>query len=269
MENFLSYVNSFDLGVSFSDGLSTTVKPLFHHISLTKEARADMQWWIDFLPSWNRRSIIPGPIFIYSTGLQLFTDASSIGFGAIYKNTWIQGQWNDTQKLMSIDFKEMFAIVAAALVWGTNWKGKSITFITDNLPIMELWRSGSTPSAPIMALVRNLCLIAARLEFSVSLKHISGANNPIAVRLFISFSDAEILTTRTICRPTSYRPPNRSMEPHESINVMLPSVNELTNAMQQIMSSTLAGSTQLNYKFQTVYQLLSFTEHVCIATTRI
>ena len=64
-------------------------------------------------------------------------------------------------------------------------------------------------------------------------------------------------------------PPNRSMEPHQSINVMLPSVNELTNAMQQIMSSTLAGSTQLNYKFQTIYQLLTFTEHVCIATTRI
>ena len=160
--------------------LSTTVKSLYHHISLTKEARADIQWWIDFLPSWNRRSIIPDPLFIYSTDLQLFTDASSIGFGAIYKNSWIQGQWNDTQKLMSIDFKEMFAIVAAALVLGTNWKGKRIIFITDNLPITEIWQSGSTPSTPIMSLVRNLFLIAAKLEFSVSLKHISGVNNPIA-----------------------------------------------------------------------------------------
>ena len=33
--------------------LSTTVPKLHHHISLNKESKNDIQWWIDFLPTWN------------------------------------------------------------------------------------------------------------------------------------------------------------------------------------------------------------------------
>ena len=75
---------------------------------------------------------MPYPLFIYSIDLQLLQDASSIGFGAIYNNSWVYGQWNDMQKAMSIDFKEIFAIVPAALV--TNCKRKRNIVITDNLP---------------------------------------------------------------------------------------------------------------------------------------
>ena len=33
--------------------LSTSVTRLHHHISLNKEARADITWWVEFLPTWN------------------------------------------------------------------------------------------------------------------------------------------------------------------------------------------------------------------------
>ena len=39
--------------------LSTTVKKNCHHINLNSSARADMQWWQEWLPSWNSTSIIP------------------------------------------------------------------------------------------------------------------------------------------------------------------------------------------------------------------
>ena len=160
--------------------LSTTVKQLHHHICLNKNSRADIQWWIDFLPSWNKKSIIPETLFVTSNDIKLFTDASSIGFGAIYGTSWIQGQWDTKHQDMSIDYKELFAIVAAVLTWGSGWQGKRVIFITDNKPITEIWHSGTTSSIHLMSLVRKLFLIAARLEFSVSFKHIYGVNNPVA-----------------------------------------------------------------------------------------
>ena len=38
--------------------LSTSAKKLHHHIHLSASARADIQWWQDFLPGWNRVSLM-------------------------------------------------------------------------------------------------------------------------------------------------------------------------------------------------------------------
>ena len=115
-----------------------------------------------------------------STDFKLFTDASNKGFGAIWGNSWIQGEWDNNTTKFSIDAKELFAILAAAVTWGHNWEGKRIIFITDNLPITQVWHVGTTKSIELMSLVRRLYLIAAKEGFSVSLKHILGVHNPIA-----------------------------------------------------------------------------------------
>ena len=63
--------------------LATTVKNLHHHIRITTNARLDMQWWLDILPSWSGKTIILESHWTPSTRMQLFTDASgSIGWGA-------------------------------------------------------------------------------------------------------------------------------------------------------------------------------------------
>ena len=80
----------------------------------------------------------------------------------------------------SIDYKELFAIVASCLTWGQLWSGKRIVFLTDNLPITFAWQSGSSSSSPRMSLARKLFLTAAQSEFSVSLKHIPGKVNSVA-----------------------------------------------------------------------------------------
>ena len=132
--------------------LSTTVDKLHHHLCLTKETRADIKWWIDFLPHWNRKSITPETFYLTSSDIKLFTDASSLGFGAIYSNSWIQGCWGPQFDNLSIYYKELFAIVAAVLTWGAQWQGKRIIFFT------QIWNSGTTPSAPIMSLIRKMYL---------------------------------------------------------------------------------------------------------------
>ena len=160
--------------------LSMSAKKLHHHINMNKQAIADIDWWCEFLPTWAQRSIIPETYHVTSSDLKLFTDASSVGFGAIYGNAWIQAKWDEYSVGYSIDFKELFAIVAAVMTWGFSWEGKRIVFVTDNLPITQIWQVGTTPSRNLMVLVRKLYLLAAQFGFSVSLKHILGIHNPIA-----------------------------------------------------------------------------------------
>ena len=68
--------------------LSTSATHLHHHITLNAEARADITWWLSFLPDWNGVELIHGPPTT-SHSLQFFTDASSLGFGAVYENQWL------------------------------------------------------------------------------------------------------------------------------------------------------------------------------------
>ena len=61
--------------------LSTTVKKLHHRISFNKEARLDIEWWLEFLPSWNGRYKIPDFQVTPAPSINLFTDASGeLGF---------------------------------------------------------------------------------------------------------------------------------------------------------------------------------------------
>ncbi|XP_057296124.1 uncharacterized protein LOC130625059 [Hydractinia symbiolongicarpus] len=55
--------------------LSTTVHSLHHHTSLTTESRKDIQWWCEFLPTWNGIAIIHTET-LDSSSINLFTDAS-------------------------------------------------------------------------------------------------------------------------------------------------------------------------------------------------
>ena len=163
--------------------LSTTVQRMHHHITLNNEARADIQWWLDFLPHWTSKSMIPPSRKVMSSDLFLHTDASDIGFGALFGTQWIQGSWPKTspkEKKSSIDFRELFAITAAALTWGNYWQGLRIVFVTDNKPISQVWDSGSSSSKPLMSLIRPLYLFAATTGFSISFKHIFGTSNPLA-----------------------------------------------------------------------------------------
>ena len=116
--------------------LSTSVHRLNHHICLNAESRADINWWLEFLPSWNgRERIQTHPVT--SHALKLFTDASLLGFGAVYKDRWFSQAWPPTFKEYHINFLELFAIVASVFTWGKDWSNQQIIFYTDNLSITQ------------------------------------------------------------------------------------------------------------------------------------
>lgn len=112
------------------------------------------------------------------------TDASGThGCGAYYKGNWFHHEWRPHQKLsktISIQWQELFAILAATLTWGHHWNGKRIRFYCDNQSIVHAWSGKSSKQPRIMDLLRHLFYTAAQNNFTISIKHIPGISNPIA-----------------------------------------------------------------------------------------
>ena len=80
---------------------------------------ADINGWSQFLyHHWNGIALNQSdPVTSYS--LKLFTDASSIGFGAVYDRQWFML----SQPILPITistFLELFSIVASVFTWGLN-----------------------------------------------------------------------------------------------------------------------------------------------------
>jgi len=91
-----------------------SVKHLHHRLPITLEAKGDLAWWEDFLPSWSGTSLILDTHWTPSSEMQLFMDASGIeGWFAFWQGCWLQARWSHQQSAMPIVWKELYAIVCA------------------------------------------------------------------------------------------------------------------------------------------------------------
>ena len=177
---------------------------LHHHIRVTTDARADIAWWVHFLPSWNEVAMFLDPGWISADTLNLFTDASGThGYGAYYNGSWFRGSWLPHQELSqrSIQWQELFAIVAAAHTWGHKLAGRRIKFHCDNLAVVHAWNGQSSKDPTV--LLRELFYVAARNNFTIQLVHVPGKHNPLADALSLQRYAFTIFCTCSTGRPSS------------------------------------------------------------------
>ena len=64
--------------------LTQKVQKHYHHVKITKEVRADLETWYQFLSEYNGRSFFLLDAVHTDRALQLYTDSSkTIGYGAV------------------------------------------------------------------------------------------------------------------------------------------------------------------------------------------
>ena len=159
--------------------LSTSVTSLDHFIYLNLEARADINWWLRFLPDWNGLEIIH-PTPVTSIDLQLFTDASDIGLGCVYGDKWLFSGWReDWAPSLSnhINLRELFAVWAAIFTWGREWRDQEVVIFTDNRSVVDVWKSGTCTDPLMMMVIRAMFFRAAKLNINIILVYVKGVDN--------------------------------------------------------------------------------------------
>ena len=106
--------------------LSTTVRHLHHRATLNKAARADLAWWRHFLPTWPGTSLFLQSDWTPAPDMELFTDASNLGYGVYWAGQWFNHHWSSDQSGYTIAWKELYAILVAASTWGNIWLRKRV-----------------------------------------------------------------------------------------------------------------------------------------------
>ena len=157
---------------------SKKVKHLHHTVRLGCEFRADVEWWLAFLPHWNGVAMFPDPHWTTDYDLQLYTDASNVAVGAYLDGAWFVELVPDLSH--SINWRELYVVVLAAATWGHMWAGKRILLFCDNQCVVHVLRTGTSKSPALMELVRTLFYLSATFQFELSATWIDTKVNTVA-----------------------------------------------------------------------------------------
>ena len=142
--------------VSYLISLSTTVNSLHQTIYLDHHCQQELHMWHKFLKGWNGVSLYYDSSF--TNDMELFKDASLIDFGHFFQNQWFSFEWPASLPSiqdddLSMAFRELYPIVAAAVVWGKKCTSKCIMAA----PVAE-WVRSLYFSALNHSIISPLCL---------------------------------------------------------------------------------------------------------------
>ena len=170
-------------------------------------------------------------------GFQVSSDAAgSLGFGAIFNSRWFFGAWAVSQQPLSVAYKELFLIVVAAHLWGSQWSMWRVEFLCDNESVAAVLSSGTPRDADLMVLLCYLALLTVRHSFSFEASSVRGKAKPVADSL--SRFQLQGLQHLTTCRGNSNA--NSSSSPDDA-------ASNLTARCQFFLSQGLAPSTRWVY----------------------
>ena len=155
-----------------------------HHVRITEQARADINVWLEFLETFNGRSLFLNDTWISSSTLRMYTDAAgSLGYAAVFGSHWFAHPWQDDLAIREITYKELFPIVLALEIWGHLLRNNRIIFRTDNQAVVAIINKQTSKDIHVMVLVRRLVSSALKFNIQFKAEHIYGYTNVVADKL--------------------------------------------------------------------------------------
>ena len=164
---------------------------------LPADLRADLEWFAAFLPTAADRPVpMISPDWDWDVDV-IHSDATpAIGAGATLSRaprasdhrraplSWFAHEWTDAERsgfersrAMSANHAESLAAIMAIRAWGPSLRGRRVLIHCDNAVTVAAWQSGYSRDPHLMAIVRELWLLATRLQISVRIRHIAGVDN--------------------------------------------------------------------------------------------
>lgn len=157
-----------------------SLKHLHHRLKLSKQTLKDIEWWSEFLETWNQKSLFYDLEWCDSNDIFFSTDASDIGYSGVLQSSWAYKEFTPDQRERLIAWRELYALVTSCFTWGHRLKGKKLYIWCDNQNIVYAVNNGTSKNNDIMALVRSLFQIASSMNFEIRLKYIPSKLNTAA-----------------------------------------------------------------------------------------
>ena len=160
-----------------------------HHIRINREMRQDLTMWLTFLehPTVYCRPFLDFTKTLKADEIEMFSDASGkIGMGAICNKSWMIQMWEESfikKYKPSIEYLELFAVVAGVLKWIHRFKNRRIILFCDNKSVVDMINLTTTSCKNCMVLIRILVLKGLIENVRIFAKHIEGVKNTLSDNL--------------------------------------------------------------------------------------
>ena len=154
------------------------LKKPWHFTRSTAAMRADINWWLQFLPHFNGRT----PMVDRRPATPVCVDACNTAAGGYHAGQWFYLPWEAWGEAnpLHINFKEVLALEPAARIWAPIWRDKKVYVHSDNQAAVAILNKGSSKNPVVMASLRRLYMLSAMYNFRLSAVYYPGSRNQIA-----------------------------------------------------------------------------------------
>jgi hypothetical protein len=116
--------------------------------------------------------------------LTIYTDVSDLGWGVAPQELETTGSWTESEKVTSMNTRELQAIYFGLYLHAQKYKGSTIKVYTDNMTALKYTvKDGGTASALLQDSAVNIQDLCNQYQLDVQYQHISGVENAKADQL--------------------------------------------------------------------------------------
>ena len=167
----------------------------YHHVNLGVDVLRDCAIWktfldgVDSMPMQMCRPFMDLSTTCSSIELDFYTDASlnrKLGYGGVFdKKFWIIGKWGEkfvVDEKPSIEFLELYALVAAVLTWGKHDKltNTRVEIFCDNQAVQHMVNNLTSKCPNCMKLIRLLTIDNMKNNRRIGVKYVKSSENVLA-----------------------------------------------------------------------------------------
>ena len=138
--------------------LSTKGKTINSKLSLTRQAKADIEWWIQSMAKYNGIEWFPKEINV-EYAILVFSDASNIALAGICGQNWTiipyVGEYFWLAR-KTIQYRELYAAVMTIATFAYQLRNKQVIMHIDNQSMQRCIVNGTSKVPEIMGLIRAL-----------------------------------------------------------------------------------------------------------------
>ena len=156
-----------------------------HHVRLNSELRLDMEMWQCFLhhPSVFARPFLDFKTSIDAQTIDMYSDSAGkaeLGYGATCLQSWMYGQWDPRfikQQKPSIEYLELWALVAGVLNWIHRFRNQRVILFCDNMSVVSMVNNTTSSCPNCMVLIRIFVLKTLTENVRVFARYVQSRQN--------------------------------------------------------------------------------------------
>jgi hypothetical protein len=151
----LSFVSQAVLGgCTFSRWIFDACTSQGHKRPLSRATRADLNWWLKYLSTFNGYHGAHWAVF--HPRAYLATNTSSLGAAGIcsFPHAWVHA-WTEKQ-VWHVNIKKLWAVSRSLELWAPQWDNQDIAVASNNAAVVSWINSGSARLLEAMAILRKI-----------------------------------------------------------------------------------------------------------------